>query len=278
MSNIQYQISNNYQSGQVLLIVVLIMVTVLTVGLSLATRTITNLRVSQEEENSERAFSAAEAGIERSLVTRSQTSGTFSNGTTYSTSVLKLAGVELLFNNGASILKDNPVDILLTDYPNYATSWSGNITFHWGSSTDVCSSSEFGNTAAALEIIVVSGTTANPVATHYAVDPCSSRTSVNNFEYVNSSTSALGGMTFRNKKTITVNSGLLVRLIPLYAPTSLGLNGCNNIGSNCLSLPEQGSIIQSIGRSDTTQRKIVSFSGYPTLPTEIFPFVLFSPR
>jgi hypothetical protein len=267
-----------YQRGQALLIVVLVMVTVLTVGLSLATRTVTHLRVTQEEENSERAFSAAEAGIEQSLVTNLKASGNFTNGTSYKTSVIKLAGTEFLFNNGSSLFKDSTVDILLSDYPNFSTSWSGNITLNWGSQSDACANSEFDNTAAALEIIAITGTKLNPVSTHYAVDPCSSRASANHFEYVNSGGGTVGGKAFAYKKTITVSSGLLVRVIPLYAPTKLGVNGCNNIGANCLSLPDQGSVVQSVGISDNTQRKIVSFVGYPALPAELFPFVLYSPK
>ena len=53
-----------YQKGQILLLVVLVMTIALTIGLSLATRTITDIRTTTEEENSQRAFSAAEAGIE----------------------------------------------------------------------------------------------------------------------------------------------------------------------------------------------------------------------
>lgn len=270
--------NREHERGQILLIVVLIMVTVLTLGLSLATRTVTHLRNTQDEENSERAFSAAEAGIEQSLTTNLQTSGTFSNGTSYKTSVLKLAGTELLLNNGASILKDSAVDILLTDYPNYAKSWTGNVTFYWGDSSDVCSTSEFDNTAAALEIIVISGTKVNPVSTQYAVDPCSSRATVNKFEYITRSGGSVAGKQFAYKKTIAISSGLLIRIIPLYAPSALAVNGCDSIKANCLPLPDQGSLIESVGVSDTTQRKVVSFSGYPTLPTEVFPFVLFSPR
>lgn len=54
-------------SGQVALIVLLIMVVILTIGLSLASRSITDIRISQNEREALRAFSAAEAGIEEAL-------------------------------------------------------------------------------------------------------------------------------------------------------------------------------------------------------------------
>lgn len=267
-----------YQRGQALLIVVLVMVTVLTIGLSLVARTITNVRITQEEENSERAFSAAEAGIERSLTSNVEVSGNFQNGTSYQTSVAKLVGLDFLFNNGSPILKDNAADILLTDYPNYSQSWNGNVTLYWGDSSEVCASSEFDNTAAALEILVISGTKLNPVMTRYFVDPCSSRASVNNFEYISGSGGAIRGKQFAHKKTLNVASGMIIRVIPLYAPTALGANGCDNLNANCLALPSQGSVIESLGTADTTQRKVISFVGYPQLPIEIFPFVMFSPK
>src|SRR5690242_8662448 len=55
------------EAGQALLIVVLVMVIALTVGLSLASRSITNLRNSTDEANSQAAFSAAEAGVEQAV-------------------------------------------------------------------------------------------------------------------------------------------------------------------------------------------------------------------
>lgn len=53
--------------GQVALVVVLAMVVLLTIGLSVISRTVTDIRISKETEESTRAFSAAEAGIEEAL-------------------------------------------------------------------------------------------------------------------------------------------------------------------------------------------------------------------
>lgn len=52
------------KSGQILIIVLLIVVVTLAVGLSVASRNITNLRTSTQTEQSQRAFSAAEGGVE----------------------------------------------------------------------------------------------------------------------------------------------------------------------------------------------------------------------
>jgi hypothetical protein len=57
----------NRQSGQVALIILLVMVVVLTVGLSLISHSVTDISISKDEEEAMRAFSAAEAGIEEAL-------------------------------------------------------------------------------------------------------------------------------------------------------------------------------------------------------------------
>ncbi len=52
------------KSGQVLVLVLLVVVVSLAVGLSVASRNITNLKTATQSERSQRAFSAAEGGVE----------------------------------------------------------------------------------------------------------------------------------------------------------------------------------------------------------------------
>ena len=55
------------KSGQILILVLLIVVVALAIGLSVASRNIINLRTSTQIDQSQRAFSAAEGGIEKVL-------------------------------------------------------------------------------------------------------------------------------------------------------------------------------------------------------------------
>lgn len=55
------------QKGQIALIVLLVMVVVLTIGLSVASRSVTDIYLSESKEAGIRAFNAAEAGIEEAL-------------------------------------------------------------------------------------------------------------------------------------------------------------------------------------------------------------------
>ena len=59
--------SNN--SGQAILLVVLVMIVGLTVGLSVVSRSIVSIKTSTEEADSQKALAAAEAGIEKALNT-----------------------------------------------------------------------------------------------------------------------------------------------------------------------------------------------------------------
>lgn len=267
-----------YQRGQILLIVVLVMVTALTIGLSAAARTITNTRTSQDAENSEKAFSAAEAGIEQALTNNNNITGTFNNSTKYTTTVTTLSGTAIYLNNGAAILKDDSIDLWLSNYPGYTNPWTGTITLYWGQATDTCTATPSNNTAAALELIVVSGSKTNPQVKRYAVDPCSERSLSNKFEYVSPGGGSVNGKNYNNKKSINVTSGLFVRIIPLYGSANIGATGCDASNTNCSALPSQGTIITSVGTADTTQRKLITYRHYPKLPTELFPYSFFAPQ
>lgn len=53
--------------GQMILVILLVMAVGLTIGLSVASRSITDVNFSTKIEDSSRAFSAAESGIEEAL-------------------------------------------------------------------------------------------------------------------------------------------------------------------------------------------------------------------
>lgn len=267
-----------YQKGQILLIVVLVMVTVLTIGLSVVARTITNIRTSQEAANSEKAFSAAEAGIEQSLTNSQPVSGSFANDTTYETTVDTIAGVAFPLNNNSPVLKDEAHDIWLSEYPDYTNPWTGTMTLYWGETTDSCNPSEATNTMAALEVLVMSGSVASPQVSRFALDPCSPRSLGNRFEFISGGGGVIANITYPYQKTFTVTSGLFVRVIPLYASTLIAVRGCDASGANCQALPSQGTVIESVGTADNTQRKVITYRSYPRLPTELFPYSFFAPQ
>lgn len=267
------------QRGQVLLVVVLVMIVALTVGLSLISRSITNLRTSTEEAESQKALAAAEAGIERALESETDIPlGSFdSAGTdvTYKTDVTRVQGTEFAVNGGNEVPKDDGVDIWLSEYTssdsifNIPLQSSANITIYWGDSADACQT-------AALEIVVVSGSKASPTLQRYTSEPCDGvgvdRQSFNNFEAATAANRTIQGVTFRWSKTLPViANGFIIRITPVYHDTKLGI-------SSNVALPLQGNIITSTGESGKTQRSISVFQGFPKIPSELFPYAIFSPE
>ncbi len=265
------KVSNrNLQKGQALLVIVLIMVVILTIGLSLATRSIINTRSSTEENNSQEAFTAAEAGIERLLQDNSLSSipdGRFGN-VTYNAEVVTGNLSEFLLNGGNQVLRGEGVDLWLSTYPSYTNQWSGTFTVYWGSSDD-CSVAI--QNVAAVEVVVLSGLSKNnPSAQHYVFDPCPVRQNANKFNgTVGPGRRIDDTRTFVYSGSVSVTNGFIARIIPLYANTYMGVTGSN--------LPPQGKTVESTGNAGGTARKISVFQSYPRLPIEIFPYVIFSP-
>ncbi len=268
----------NNQKGQTMLIVVLAIVIALTVGLSVASRSIVGIKTATEEANSQKALAAAEAGIERALQKLTETSsidGAFELGegteSTYSTSVASLSGRLLVLNGGNMVKKDEGIDLWFVSHnedgtPDYLSSWSGDISVYWGEQGDECSQSQLTNTMAAVEIVVIEGTKDAPLLRRYVYDPCSTRRDVNNFDLADAGKAILGKTFSHGKTNIEVNQAMLAKVIPLYANAPVAIEVTS--GSD---LPSQGSVISSIGKSGTTERKVTVFQGYPTLPAEFFP-------
>lgn len=282
--------NEKYQRGQILIVTVFVLVVALTVGLSVVTRSITTIRTSAEEDNSQKAFSAAEAGIERALTSNAGTTLTGNlagDNSSYSVQTSLLTGDEILANNGNFILKDDPVDIWLSDYStdptrSYLNPWpaagSRVLSIYWvaPSNSDPngdCSTNNAENFGpSALDISAITGSKATPKIAHFAFDPCSSRAAVNKFSSVLPG-ATVAGTRFLYRADITFNSadpGLLIRILPLYSGTHIAIKGTG--------LPSQGTIISSVGTNDGASRKIVSYQGYPKAPVELYPYSVFSPK
>lgn len=291
------------QKGQALLIVLLIMTVTLTVVLSIVSRSVTDLSVTTLEEDALRAFSAAEAGIEESLL-----SGT---GTGLATPVdPKEPGVNYVTDvttdpEGTSFIYP---DLLLSG--DSATFW---FVQHDSAGILDCS----GGCSRATNLRVCWGNTGTPanigpaieVSIYYdpvnpprsiakpndftnlrvyrqAFDPNGGRTGTNNFAGANVGVCPFGG-SFAFNTTINLASALggpctnsagcllMARVRMFYnnsTPHALGvgLNGGPN-----QNLPAQGIRIDSLGVAGESTRRVNVFQGYPA-PPPIFDTAVFS--
>lgn len=252
------------RGGQVLLIVVLTMVVALTVGLSIASRTITNLKFSKQSEESQRAFSAAEAGIEQALKTgQNLRSNLQSNNSSYVTTATIQSGTSFLLNGGGIVGQDAGIEVFLASYPTFSPALaSATITLYWDTpSQNVCTKSP--TTQSALEVLVLSGTILNPTFSKFMYDPCTSTRTPG--AIVPGGQGTVESIIFSHSAAITVTNGLLMKVIPIYNSTTIGL-------SSTAGLPSQGSVISSVGTSGDTVRKVIYFSSFPQTPLELFPY------
>ncbi len=263
-----------------LLVVVLTMIVALTVGLSVVSRTITNLRIARQTDESQRAFQAAEAGIERALQSgQDELESGFDNNATFTTTVSNLSGANVILNGGEMVDQDIGIDVWLSDYPDYEnpiTTDGNDLTIYWGdpNQTD-CTNAGAENVSAAVEVAVLSGTVLNPTLNKYVLEARNTANGLSCGRIAGASTAAAGGtvlgITYLNSAVLpAVTNGLVMRVIPIYNSTGMA------IVSGGPALPNQGKVIESVGESGETVRKVQYFSSHPQIPLEIFPYSLIS--
>lgn len=255
--------------GQALLIVLLVMVVGLTVGLSLSTRSVSDLKASGQLEDSSRAFSAAEAGIESVLKGDSPAAGVTVGNASYTVTT------------PVSVVSDTSLSLGDINIADTYTVWlvghdaSGNLdwgTTYDGNSIDVCwqKADSAGSVDPAMEVSVLYKDVASGLYKVWRGAYDSNATRGNSF----SGTDSGGCAGLTNKKTISLSSltgtKIALRLRPFYAKATI--NVVPVTGNN---LPGQGLTISSSGTSGQTTRKVVVTQSYGSLPS-IFDYVLFS--
>lgn len=266
------------QKGQILLIVVLAAVVSLTVGLSAVSRSITNTNVTTEEANSQKALSAAEAGVEQLIKQRNPATlaNELSNDSGFSASADPVEGFQFAINGGNEVLKDDGADIWLTEYPNFSgTPWTGTIRIFWDDNGAGANCNTTGaNINPAIEVVYISGdkTPPNiPDMTRVAYDRCQSRgNGFQNPPALSAAERTSDGRVYSHAFDINISQGYIARVIPLYANAQMAARVMAGPG-----FPAQGHIIDSVGTSGNTKRSVRVFKGYPKIPIEYFPYNLF---
>lgn len=274
---------NRSQSGQILLVVVLAVVVSLTVGLSAASRTIVNTRVSTEQANSQKALSAAEAGVEELVNSGNITAvdGTgaapkpLANNSNFQAKAVEVKGdgtkTKFKVENGGTIKQDEGADIWFSDTNFTAPSSFTNLYVYWTNAKNGSCDVNSSNPNPAIEIAVIGGTKAAPTMSRYALDHCARDNGFTSDASVQNGAYTIDGTTFDHRYNIPNATAFIARVIPVYADTTLAVT------SDTSSLPLQGYIINSTGKSGNTVRQIKVFQGFPKVPVEFFPYNLFLP-
>lgn len=206
-------------SGQVAIVILLIMVVLLTVGLSLASRTTQELFLSQQESESARVFNAAEVGVEDALsqdfdlitgtvtlnpdtVADVTTQTTISPSSTLETQLVEGAAVHLNLQN-----------------------YNGNFTINWARET-TCNADAANNPGAASLLVSIYFEEAGVTkVTHEVLTPCT-RTPDDQFTLVNTA----GTNGYYRQRSISVpptmgGTTLFARVRAVYADTALRVTG-----------------------------------------------------
>ncbi len=254
------------EKGQVIIILLLSMLVALTIGLSIIENSISDISTATKVEQSSRAFSAAEAGLERALLTASSTSFNLDNESKADVSVSQL-----------------PVGMNALEYPpitraDFAHFWLANpdtlgAEYEQSSFKLYIGNCDEGSCPEsikpAVEVIVVAAQGNNYSSERYYFDSDATRVSSNNFTLIsggsnlcsNQSDLSPMGSTSKYYCRVTINyspslTPILARVRILYSTTAqrVALEPLNND-----PLPAQARIYTSIGTSGQTQRKLTIF-------------------
>jgi hypothetical protein len=241
-----------YKQGQILLITVMLLATIMTVLLSVTFQSTTDTQVTKLEEESQKALAAAESAIEVSLK-KGQNVAFGSGGSSELSSLTGFSGGATISSTASKtftsplITKDSSYTFYLGDYnsPVIGVSTIQDVT--------VCF-----NSGSAIEITLVK----TDAIRKYVVD---STDQISN----DLASSGSCGSSFPYSYTVSGatigNNGKVLLVKVLFASTRLYFSASSD-------LPLQGKTVTSEAKSITTDvsKKVVLFQSYPQIPAEFF--------
>ena len=273
MKKLMIKAGSQWDRGQVVLILVLLTVVGLTIGLSLISRTITDVRISSQIEQSSRAFSAAEAGIETALS---------SNIAVGPTGTVNLPGASANYAvktiGGTSDIMLLPLtqegdtqNVWLIGHNDDDSLNEAGIAYPVDQTLEICWGSKSGASPAMLISIFykdsgqykIAKKVFDPGEDHHFLPAdefgpyCGS-----DWPYRKRIVAATDADSVSEDFDISPTSQLLLlRLQPILSATSMAVKPA-------AALPAQGRVITSIGQTNTNiVRKIQVNQSYPVLPT-----------
>ncbi|MDP2720378.1 MAG: hypothetical protein Q8O75_00245 [bacterium] len=248
--------------GQVLILFLLVLVLGLAIVVSVASRTVTDIRITTTSDESNRAYFAAEAGIEEALK-QLQLSGSFAspveldftslNNTTATVTSSSTPVSEYAFPSVVD--KDDVAQFLLSG-------WTGSaINIWWQEDASVEVSLVYQNGAAYEIDKSAYDSTKSPPTPGFSPSTASSKT--------------IGTFTFNRYETFAIVSStpLLLRVRTLYADSAIGIEKAN---AGDPDLPGQTQIVESTGKTVSgVTRKLQAIRTFPAL-SSLFDYVLFN--
>jgi Tfp pilus assembly protein PilX len=268
--------------GQIVLIILLVLTIATTIALSLISRSTTDTLITSQTEESLRAFSAAEAGIEEALKTQSGTAGPTgivgAAGVSYNVSVQSIGVSSGLFTFPQMILRGETQTLWLVSHNSDGT--LNETPTYTASSIGICWSDSSPKSALAVGILYKKASGEYRIV-KITYDPDAVRAVTNNFNSSYIPGGCGGGTGTLYKETITFNSLpdpinpasdtiIALRIRPVYNNTNIVID------TDAAVLPQQGNRIESTGTTLAgTNRKILVYQQFRS-PSTLFDAALYS--
>lgn len=279
---------NKFNSGQAVLVVLLSLSVVLVIVLYIMSRSITDLSLSVKDEDSLRAFSAAEAGVERALVI-GNSSGTIDSAEfSANVSGFGQGATEVVYPMDLKSGENAVFWFSRTSDPNKFSGTS--IKFCWGDRGTVSSTA----TAPAIEATFFYTSTPNNFTTarvaRAVLDPNTSRTSSNYFASATDSNCTIDNQDFEFQATLDLDASiptglgitnsavpevLQYAIVRFLYNTDKGHKVGIDVTGNSSVLPSQGEKVISDGSFGDSNRRIEVYQMYSEVPP-IFNSAVFS--
>ena len=269
------------QSGQVVLITLLVLTIATTVALSLISRTTTDTTITAQVEESSRAFSAAEAGIEEALKSGVGTNGTqvLTPGVSYAVSVASIGNAIGMYEFPKKTLKGITETLWLVAHD--ASGVPVIVPTYTAPSIGLCWSTDTVVPAMVVTVLYKESSDNSYRVVKAAFDPDTLRSPPNQFDQAYTPGGCGGNTNTTYKETITfsalnatinpaTDTIIALRIRPVYNDTKIVID------SGAALLPLQGNRIVSTGSTATgTNRKIVVYQQYRS-PSTAFDAALYS--
>jgi hypothetical protein len=283
------------QNGQALLILLLVLSVVLSIVLSIASRSITEVTVTRFEEDSARALSAAEAGVEDVLIKGVAPSSPVDLGSNvaYDTSVTILTPSTGEFVYPDRLDSGESVTFWFVGHDNNGNLVCSSGDCYNGDDIKLCWGDSNSPSEPAIELIFYYNTTwatdlhfGNTNVTRRAYDPSTSRSPDSNFLSTTGTCTVDGTEFLYSTPTLdpsdelpcnpSSNAGclLMIRARMFYnedVGQQIGIIASGGSGG----LPAQGALIDSVGTANEATRRIHVFRAYPS-PPDVFDSAVFS--
>jgi len=272
-------------SGQALVLVLLSLSVVLTLVMYILSRSVTDIAVTSREEEAVRAFSAAEAGVERALVTASSIGDTEIGNARFNASVTSFAKGTMNFNYPIRLAPGDTATLWFVSHEEDGSLvCKAGFPCYSGNSLKVCwgePETERDSDAPAIEVSIfyedarLDDNFSDLKIARAAFDPYSLRSPPNSFDNAPISNCTIGDKSYQFQETLNLSSynGLIFAKVRMYYNTdknhSVGFVVTDD------TLPSQGLMVSSSGTSGESNRRLEVFQSYPE-PPSVFDFALFS--